>query len=458
MEYQLDFVKVKKFVEKKGAYTYKRTHNTFVLPFPTRNPERVKFSNGFGAIVGAVLRTLNGEKLEFTKDQDTLSLILSEGKFDTEETEKFFQLFVENELNEIENANISRIQYLKNIPFIDDVSERKGEKDLFRFFYDSFIRDTEEEFIEIFQSMESADLLSDIINISISEEADSFKAVYKPLFPKLRKNFLADVRTMATNPAFCVQNLTDLALHYCFIAMAQTIIQTNKFTKADYGQLHRVVFVIQSESVSKWRDFYNEGFRLLKEEVKEFLAHEHVLNVLGNNTFVESNNWFYADYANYFKHKDTQAEKQFAESIYNWLNEEYASYYTSTEKIPYTGQSLDEAFRHMYFTLRKNVQAATNSRYVLAFESIATKFYRKSGGPLGNVLALSLHQLLMLVAVSVGERGNKLELNKLWIEFEKRGVFLDKYSKLEVVKILDNLNYLDKKSDSGDAQYVKSIL
>ena len=93
MEHQLDFAKVKKFVEKKGAYTYKRTTNTFVLPFPTREPERVKFNNGFGAIIGAVLRTLNGEKLEFTKDQDTLSLILSEGKFDTEETKKFFQLF-----------------------------------------------------------------------------------------------------------------------------------------------------------------------------------------------------------------------------------------------------------------------------------------------------------------------------------------------------------------------------
>lgn len=458
MVHQLDFAKIKKFVEKNGAYTYRRTQNTYVLPFPTREPERVKFGQGFGAIIGAVIRTLNGEKLEFNKDQDTLSLILNEGKFDDKETAEIFQMFIESELNEIENAHISRIQYLKNIPFIDDSSERKGEKALFQFFYDSFIRGNEEQFIEIFESMESSDLLSSIINISISEEEEEIEPRYKPLFPQLREGFLADVRTMATNPAFCVQNLTDLALHYCFIAMAQTIIQTNKFTKSNYEHLHQVVFIIQSESGSKWRDFYKNGFKLLKEEVKEFLAHEHVLNVLGNNTFTEGNNWYYSDYTNYFNEKGPEAEKEFVKSIYQWMNEEYATYFTNTEKISYANQTLDEAFRDLYTTVRKNVQNAPNARYVLAFESIATKFYRKSGGPLGNILALNLQQLLMLVAVSVGERGNKLELNKLWIEFEKRGVFLDKYSKVEVVKILDNLNYLDKKSDSGDAQYVKSIL
>ena len=35
---------------------------------------------------------------------------------------------------------------------------------------------------------------------------------------------------------------------------------------------------------------------------------------------------------------------------------------------------------------------------------------------------------------------------------------LDKESKELVVKFLEKLNLIDKKSDSGDAQYVKSIL
>ena len=43
-------------------------------------------------------------------------------------------------------------------------------------------------------------------------------------------------------------------------------------------------------------------------------------------------------------------------------------------------------------------------------------------------------------------------------EFEKRGIALDRYSKKEVMNLFDNLNIIDKKSDSGDAQYVKPIL
>lgn len=63
---------------------------------------------------------------------------------------------------------------------------------------------------------------------------------------------------------------------------------------------------------------------------------------------------------------------------------------------------------------------------------------------------------MLLVAVSVGTE--RLELNLLWDEFEKRGIFVDYKTKEVIVDLLDSLNYIEKKSDSGDAQYVKPIL
>ena len=62
----------------------------------------------------------------------------------------------------------------------------------------------------------------------------------------------------------------------------------------------------------------------------------------------------------------------------------------------------------------------------------------------------------MLTAICVKEE--KITLKALFEEYNKRGVFLDKESKELVVKFLEKLNLIDKKSDSGDAQYVKSIL
>ena len=110
----------------------------------------------------------------------------------------------------------------------------------------------------------------------------------------------------------------------------------------------------------------------------------------------------------------------------------------------------------MLSAVRPGISKEINSRYQKAFEAIVSKFFRKHGGSLGTLLSLTQEQLLLLVAVSV--RDERIELKQLWIEFENRGIWLDHHSKEEVVKILDKLNYMEKKSDSGDAQYVKSIL
>ena len=459
MIFQLDYQRIRDFVEKNGVYTYRRRENTFVLPLPTRKPERAKFENGYAAIVGATMRVLDGESIEYEKNENSIDGILGEGKFDSDETMEVFKLFIENELEDIENSTITRVEHFKNIPFINHKDEKKGEIGYFNFFYDLFIRDYENEFNLLFSELKTEDLLSEIIRIS--GQADNkplTKRKYKMLFPGLQQQFLNDVRTLSTNPAFLIQHFADIALHYTFIAMSQIVIQTNKLTSAQTDKLHRIVFLNMSETASKRRDFYNEGLRFLREEIRSFFAHEHTLNILGNNTFTQESNWFYKDYADYFQKQSPAALEEFIKSIYYWINEEYKLYFPLTERIPYEGQSLQQAFKDLYDTLRRNVKEEINSRYSVAFETIATRFYRKSGGSLGNILALNMNQLISLIAVAVGPRGSQLELNKLWIELENRGVFFDKYSKEEVVKILDNLNYLDKKSDSGDAQYVKAIL
>ena len=53
---------------------------------------------------------------------------------------------------------------------------------------------------------------------------------------------------------------------------------------------------------------------------------------------------------------------------------------------------------------------------------------------------------------------NKLKLSVLFDEFEKRGIFFDRDSKIKIVQLYEKLNLLEKKSDSGDAQYVRSVL
>lgn len=52
----------------------------------------------------------------------------------------------------------------------------------------------------------------------------------------------------------------------------------------------------------------------------------------------------------------------------------------------------------------------------------------------------------------------KIRLVDLYKEYERRGLYLDNTSKEYLQEFFTKLNLIDKKSDSGDAQYVKRIL
>ena len=87
---------------------------------------------------------------------------------------------------------------------------------------------------------------------------------------------------------------------------------------------------------------------------------------------------------------------------------------------------------------------------------MAKKFFLKRRGSYGYILNLNRDILLIMTALCVKDK--KIRLNQLFEEYEKRGLFFDRYSKEEIIKLLTKLNLIDKKSDSGDAQYVKPIL
>ena len=65
--------------------------------------------------------------------------------------------------------------------------------------------------------------------------------------------------------------------------------------------------------------------------------------------------------------------------------------------------------------------------------------------------------IIFLTKVSLRDE-EKIRLNDLYKEYEFRGIYLDNSSKEYLQEFFTKLNLIDKKSDSGDAQYVKRIL
>ena len=71
---------------------------------------------------------------------------------------------------------------------------------------------------------------------------------------------------------------------------------------------------------------------------------------------------------------------------------------------------------------------------------------------------LNIDKDLIYLITALCIKKDKIKLNDLFKEYERRGLFFDRHSKEEIVTLLNKWNLIDKKSDSGDAQYVKQIL
>ena len=456
MEYKLDYEKISKFVRKK--YTYNRREVTYILPLSTRK-DRATFPKGFMSVVGGVVRKINGQNLNIDIRNTGVEDIVDLGNYKSEESKALFSYYLANQLENLNEGRITSFKQIELIPFSAIDSEKRGEIDFAIFFFDTFIADDMERVNNILSKIDDPNLITDImesLSLNLSSSRGRNTDSYKVLFPKLKEQFISDLESLAQNESFFLENISTLFVHYTFVAMSQTILQTNKTTQFDENNLSPVYYILHWEKAGRWRNSYTQGLSMLKNEIHGFFAHEHALNILGINTFSDKRNLFYHDIKNKLEVAGPKAEKQFIQSIYEWLEVEYKAKTSIDVKVYSPTKTLDDAFGDLVSAVKSGLSKEINSRYQLAYEAIVSKFFRKHGGSLGTLLSLDQEQLLLLVAVSVGN--DRIDLKQLWEEFEQRGVWLDHHSKEEVVQVLDKLNYMEKKSDSGDAQYVKSIL
>ena len=149
-----------------------------------------------------------------------------------------------------------------------------------------------------------------------------------------------------------------------------------------------------------------------------------------------------------------EEKNNYLSTIYEWIK----IYRNNFDQEPVDVElEFEELVNTLEKSLAEKIESATIARYALWIEEIGKKYFLKiRGGSYGYMLNMTQEMLLMITAICIKE--DKITLKDLFKEYERRGLFLDSYSQVEVIDLLGKLNLIDKKSDSGDAQYVKSIL
>ena len=249
-----------------------------------------------------------------------------------------------------------------------------------------------------------------------------------------------------------------LTHYYIFMYICQLLIKFEEFADADYSQTRPIYFALEWEVLSKRRKAADEidGFKYIKEKQINLFPHIHTISQLSHNKFNENPEYKsfipYSKLYELIKNEGENFEGEFLKELKLWIKE-YIKWARIT--IEDDSTTVPQAFKTLFRCIKEKASTDVSKRYGGNLEDLGAPFI-KARGSIGNVLNIKHDFLLLMTAVCVKEK--RMPLNELFVELEKRGLAFDRYSKNEIIKLFDNHNIIEKKSDSGDAQYVKPIL
>ena len=244
--------------------------------------------------------------------------------------------------------------------------------------------------------------------------------------------------------------------------ISQLCMKLSKFEEADLTKNEPLYYTLSWESTSKNRTAYRFGYDKLKEPMNSLFSHAITLELL--NHF--NNNDEQLGYVELYKvFEDNDCEK-ISQDI-ELLLEEYRKRISDKkwDDFKISSKSSDNiAFNKVYelydtieYQFVKSGRTRAYEAYRNWFKNFIEANFGKRRGSLGYNLNLTEEDIILLTKICINTN-EKLKLSTLFEEFEKRGVYLDRDSRTKVIQLYEKLNILEKKSDSGDAQYVRSVL
>jgi DNA phosphorothioation-dependent restriction protein DptG len=445
-----------------------------VLPFLSKRTGAIK--NQFNKVLGEYIRYISGVKFNekalikkdfyLSEEENELSEHIAStiDWDDDEEAAGDFVRFLDQFLfNQEELRPIH--PYLFNYIKLD--KNHKNEFGKYAQFMNEVLVGDDSKIRDIFNNKESDDVLTELILEKMGNLEDKSsqrnKKQYEPILSSLVRQYKEDLLYLSKYKDYFLSSFPLLTHYYVFMYACQLLIKFEQFTNADYKATQPLYFALDWESITKRRKPADEfeGYKFIKERSIHLFPHIHTISHLSHNDFNMNKNddtdkVNFIPYSTLYKEihdKGPEYEKAFLNDLKQWISD-YSELFKV--KIVDRSETIPDAFEVLFTCLREGMSTTVCDKYGKNIDDLGANQFLKNRGALGPVLNVKHDFLLLLTAVSVKDK--RIPLNDLFVEFEKRGVKFDRYSKKEILTLFDKQNLLDKKSDSGDAQYVKPIL
>jgi len=257
--------------------------------------------------------------------------------------------------------------------------------------------------------------------------------------------------------------LIPLLEFYYFTYTAQAILQLNRFLDGNREKCIPLYFCLEWEKTSQNRRCFRDGWDMLQKAISRIFAHAITLEIL-NQTESGSEPVDYIKIQELINsapgedHRISEEIKVLTDCYRRAITDcpEMAELSRHQSPDGETAAEINFLFNSIRIQFENTLRNRPYSSYAQKFEVYCRKYLKRRGRS-GMMLNISEETLIFLTKICIKDQ-EKMRLNDVFAEFEARGVFLDTHSKSEVMRYYEKLNLIEKKSDSGDAQYVKRIL
>lgn len=479
MEYHLDHNAIQKNYKmdsEKKVFTHNTGMIVSLLPYKTKiNPQDRKLAGleGFVNVLGEFSRVVTGGEGDFSLTGESFANeLVSKITIDEEHKSVFKGIILEFFTKEegYKKTDELKVFHPKLFSYIQDSGFKKGKAEktnLAQFLVAVLVGEKRMEVKEMLEGIYNkppSNVMEKLVMEGLPELIESKKNAlsYKCCVSVVQKLFYDDLSFMVLQPDFFVESFERLLKFYYFFYVSQFMAKANQFGKSEYDVAEPLYFNLDWESTSKTRKSYLQGWKTFEGQLEKMIAQVICLEVLNHH---ERNEKFsYEELKTVIANLNEAENALLIKDIDKFINEYKSRVDIDEEAWKETKKTLDVWEKiselcdviHFQFKNSKSRKRVYQD-YAKFFEEFCQQNFLKQRGPLGRTLNMTEENLMFLTRLCI-KNEKKMRIKTLFREFQKRGVYFDKDSAIRIMQLFDKNNLIEKKSDSGDAQYVKAIL
>jgi DNA phosphorothioation-dependent restriction protein DptG len=453
----------------KGSIKHSTAKNIRMLPYTTKYEKKHKEQiERFNYCIGAFCRLIYNKKLN-NEEVNLKDVDIFIKEVDANSSDKIALKGMIKEIFFDENENMHTF-HPKLLNYIN-MPNSDYNAPLAKFLYDVLLdneegKEVKEEINKCFDyKPDNVMELLILNNLPILNDDKESLQSYKCICSNVSKLFKEDLEFILNDPELFTNEFENLLKYYYFFYVSQLAMKLSKFFEATKELTEEVYFNLDWETTSKSRGSYILGWKMLESNLKSLFSHVNTLEIININN-IKNSSYDYIEMNEVIDRLSNEEKIEFINSLKS-IKSQYKEVITDVKWDEFKPvekyaddsikQEIYDLFKCIDYQFIKGGRLPRYTAYRNWFEEYCKSNFLRRRGSLGYALNMTQERLLFITKMCIKDK-DKIKLKDLFEEYKKRGICFDRDSQSKIVDLFEKLNIIEKKSDSGDAQYVKSIL